>query len=65
MIAVAAVRLAAWELAYQAVERYAAVEPDTIESWRLRRWVESRQRGDVDSPLVDLAPYMPLLGRGI
>lgn len=46
VIAAAAVRLAAWDLASRAAERYARVEPDGVEARRVVDWVAARKRGD-------------------
>ena len=47
-----AVRVENWALAGTFVDRYAASEPDSIESQRLRAWVDSR-RGNPDPFCVD------------
>ena len=52
-IASAAVRVEDWVLAGAFVERYAASEPDPVESERLRAWVDSR-RERADPVCIDL-----------
>lgn len=46
LIAAAATRIADWELARSAAQRYAAAEPDPVESARLIDWVEARSHGE-------------------
>ena len=47
VVAAAAVRLADWELAQGAAERYARVEPDPVEAERVLEWVDARMARDL------------------